>query len=223
MLKTALRPLQRTYAAVRRFFGDAFFERSMGIETNKQVSLEELGLAAPGRGDYDPSPWLALRRVLAKRDISGDDVFIDFGSGKGRVVVQAASYPFKRIIGIELSPELHAIAKANVDRSLTRLRCRNVELVNQDVLDYEIPDDVTVAYFYNPFDGETFAKVIDRLVTSVRRRPRTLKIIYVNPAEEQAVLRVGAKLTRVARGLGPDGRWARRKTIHLYTLSAGVH
>ncbi|MEQ1863671.1 MAG: class I SAM-dependent methyltransferase [Micropepsaceae bacterium] len=218
MLQALFRTARSVYSAVRRFSGDVFFERTMGIETSRSVALHELGLAATDRVDYDPSPWLALKRILPKRDVAKEDVFIDFGCGKGRVVVQAAMYPFLKVIGVELSSELHAIARNNVDRSLARLRCKNVELVNRDVLDYEIPDEVTIAYFYNPFGGETFSAVIDRLVASVRRRPRLLRIIYVNPVEEQTVLRAGATLTRAVLGVRPGTQWARQKSISMYAL-----
>src|SRR5262245_37566835 len=108
MLRTALRLAQSSYAGTRRLLGDVFFERAFGIETNEQVALQELGLAASDRVDYDPSPWLALRRILPKRAVTSNDVFIDFGSGKGRVVIQAAMYPFRKVIGIELASDLHA-------------------------------------------------------------------------------------------------------------------
>ena len=42
--------------------------------------------------------------------------FVDIGSGKGRVVMLAIGYPFRRVIGVELAPELHAIAQENLSR-----------------------------------------------------------------------------------------------------------
>lgn len=219
MLQATLRFAQTAYASTKRLFSNLFFEDALGVETNRPVALKDLGLAHSDRVDYDPSPWLALRRILPRNEVGPDDVFADFGCGKGRVLVQAAGYPFRRLIGIELSPELHAVAGANLDRSLPPARRADVELVNKDVLDYAIPDDITVAYFYNPFAGAIFANVIDRLAASVRSRPRALRIIYVNPVEEAAVLAAGAKLTREVRGLRPGKTWSLRKSIRMYTLA----
>ena len=40
--------------------------------------------------------------------------FVDVGSGKGRALLLASDYPFREIIGIELSHELERIARANI-------------------------------------------------------------------------------------------------------------
>src|ERR1700733_6367017 len=42
--------------------------------------------------------------------------FVDVGSGKGRALLLAMDYPFREILGVELSPELDRIARANVAR-----------------------------------------------------------------------------------------------------------
>jgi len=169
--------------------------------------------------DYEPTPWRVLGRMLRNHEIAQDDVFIDFGCGKGRVIVQAAAYPFRKIIGVELSRDLVEVAKGNVERSLPTLRCKNIELVNSDVLDYEIPDDVTVVYFFNPFEGDVFRRVIDKLVASLRRRPRSMRIIYTNPVEEETLLRAGARLLKTSNGLRPTKAWSRESSVRMYSLA----
>jgi Histone methylation protein DOT1 len=219
MLRNLLESVRSAYAALRRYGGYRLYERPLGIETSKVVRLSELGLDRLNRRDYEPSPWLALKRVLAQRDVSSEDVFIDFGSGKGPVVLQAARYPFRKIIGVELAPELHAVATSNIERALPTLVCKNIELVNKDVLDYDIPDDVTVAYFYNPFEGAIFASVIEKLVASIKRRPRMLRIVYMNSVEEDVLLCAGATLIKATRGLRPTKEWSRENSIKLYRLA----
>ncbi len=60
-----------------------------------------------------------------------------------------------------------------------------------DAAAYEIPDDVTVVYFYYPFVGDTFRRVMDNLAASLARRPRRLRLIYGLPTMEQEILRSG--------------------------------
>jgi hypothetical protein len=57
---------------------------------------------------YEPSGWRSLRRILCAEDVSPGDVFVDLGSGKGRVILEAAQYPFHHVIGVEIAPELTA-------------------------------------------------------------------------------------------------------------------
>lgn len=104
--------------------------------------------------------------------MTASDVFVDFGSGKGRIVYQAARYPLKRVIGVEISEKLNEIASANIEQNRSRLRCQDVELVTCDAADYGIPDDMTIAYFIYPFAGETFRHVIENIVDSLVRNPR---------------------------------------------------
>jgi hypothetical protein len=190
------------------------------IRTAGKIAPEELGIAHPDRVEYAPTPWFVLRRALPQDWIGPNDVFIDFGSGKGRVVYQAAVfYQFKRVIGIELSRELHEIAAGNIQRNRDRLRCEDVQLVHSDVLEYEIPDDVSVAYFFNPFTGQTFSMVVDRLLASVVRNPRTLRIVYLNPKEHGRLMAKGQiQLIKRIRGLRPTRDWARAASVHIYEL-----
>ncbi len=76
--------------------GDMMFEH--GIETAGHV--REVSHFHPDRVWYQASGWTYLRRVLPPREVGAGDVFLDMGSGKGRVLLQAAQrYPFARVIG----------------------------------------------------------------------------------------------------------------------------
>jgi SAM-dependent methyltransferase len=51
-------------------------------------------------------------------------VFLDVGAGKGRAMLLASQYPFLRVEGVELNPELAAITKANIGALAVRSRGR---------------------------------------------------------------------------------------------------
>jgi hypothetical protein len=157
------------------------FERGDFIDTSSVVRLEEYGLDHPQRLHYVATSRFVVPRVLRRIGVGPDDVFIDIGSGKGRIVYQAAKFPFKRVIGVEIAEELNRIARYNVDHNRDRLTCEDVELVTQDAVTYQIPDDLTVAYFYHPVQGPFYARVVDNLVASLDRNPRQLRIIHYYP------------------------------------------
>jgi precorrin-6B methylase 2 len=142
-------------------------------------------------------------------------VFIDYGSGMGRVLYEAAArYPFKRVIGLELSDELNEIARANLDRNSARLRCSNVEIVTGDALEYDPPSDVTVAWFYNPFTGATLEQALHKLLDTASG---PLRIIYGNPIEHEMLMATGRLTVKTRlRGWRPGKAWSRSNATIMY-------
>jgi SAM-dependent methyltransferase len=172
--------------------------RGVPREAARTVWLEDVGFAHRNRRSYAPSPWRLLRRLLPVDAVSPDDVFADFGCGLGRVVLEAAEqYPFKRVVGVEIVPRFAAAADSLLRRNAGRLRASSWEIVNEDVARYRMPDDVTIAYFYDPFAGDLFDSVVEQLERSIERRPRRLRIVYLTPVESARLERVpGLVITR---------------------------
>ncbi|MFI9557602.1 methyltransferase domain-containing protein [Nonomuraea endophytica] len=176
----------------RRRLARLLYDRRLGVSTTDFADLADFGLDHPERVYYSPAYWGTLRRALPARDVSGHDVFLDLGAGKGRMVLEAAGgYAFKRVIGVELSAELARIARGNLAATRLRLRAGEVEFVQSDVLDYDIPDDVSVVFLNNPFRGKIFAAAMTRLLDSADRNPRPITLIYFNPVEEPYLFHTG--------------------------------
>jgi SAM-dependent methyltransferase len=146
--------------------------------TQHEVSVEHYH---PDRVWYVPSSWSFLEKGLRGREITPRDVFVDYGCGKGRVLFQAAQHPFGRVVGVEISPALSEVARANLELNRTTFRCPDVDLVTGDATEFEVPDEMTVAYMWHPFVGDTFRRVIDNIVASLEQHPRRLRLIYVTP------------------------------------------
>lgn len=160
-----------------------FHDHRLGIRTRAMV--------ATGGGkdsiDYMPIPYRHLARMLSKVNMTGDCVFLDYGSGMGRVVTVAATYPVRRVIGVELSHAMVVAARSNFQHA-RGIRCRDVEFVEKNAADFVVPDDVTVIHFYNPFIGETLTRVVDHIRDSIKRRPRTIQVIYFNCSQFDHVI-----------------------------------
>ena len=212
--------LKSHFYAARRQIALVVFERRYGIETAREVPLEELGLAHPDRVRYRPSEWRTLRRILRPGEVGKGDVFVDFGSGMGRALLEAAEYPFRRVVGVELSQQLNDIAVRNVERRLAHLRCKQIQVVTADVVDYAVPDDVTVAYLANPFKGEILSAVIDNLISSFDRRPRELRLIYNFVREESRLLDTG-RVRKVREGRRFVRRWSHTDDLAMYRIVPG--
>ncbi|MFI6907856.1 class I SAM-dependent methyltransferase [Nonomuraea sp. NPDC050394] len=176
----------------RRRLARLIYDQRFGVHTADFADLEEFGLGHPDRVHYSPAHWGTLCRALPVQEVGRKDVFLDLGSGKGRMVLEAASrFAFRRVIGVELSPELVTVARDNVASTRLKLQAREIEFVNTDVLDYDIPPDVSVVFLNNPFRGEIFAAAMKRLIESADRYPRPITLIYFNPIEEPHLLGTG--------------------------------
>ena len=94
-------------------YGDIDFDWDYRVDTtwsNLPVGTRIREVLA-GRG-YQPSDPLTFHEMMAQLAIDFRDfALLDLGSGKGRALLMASDYPFRRIIGVELLPELHAIAE----------------------------------------------------------------------------------------------------------------
>jgi predicted RNA methylase len=136
---------------------------------------------------YQPSveeEFAAIMRHFATVDLS-TFTFIDLGSGKGRALLMAAQYPFARIVGVEVQPELDAIARRNIETIAGQhLRCPCIESVCADAREYDIPPDNLVLYLFNPFPDYVLREVLARLVASAQQRPRWIYVLYNAPFEQ---------------------------------------
>jgi SAM-dependent methyltransferase len=164
--------------------------RSAMHATMAPYSREEIGFRDADCCSHAPSySYYAFRAVL-NRFVrpTKDDVFLDYGSGLGNVLLMAATFPFREVIGVEYSQKLHDAAAQIIRQAESRLKCRNIQLVVADASTYDLPNDVTVIYFFNPFRGLLLRKVIENIRRSLVECPRRVRIVYNTPDDfERAI------------------------------------
>ena len=154
--------------------------------TKDPLALSGLTIAGPNRQhghDYRPTPCQLFEWALAGVDYDLTKLtFVDYGAGKGRVMLLAAEHPFVAVAGVEFAEELHDNAEMNIAQyPRSRMLCRNVECVLEDASQVGTPDGEAVHYFFNPFSREVFAEVLNNIVVSYRHKPRRLYLILVDP------------------------------------------
>jgi len=141
-------------------------------------------LAALSGAPYQPSEPALFAEMLGALGIDfAQFTFIDIGSGKGRTLLMAAELGFRRVIGVELLPELHQVALANIGAS----GYGNVESVCVDGRDYRFPPESLVIYLFNPLPAAALAQTIANLHKSLEQHPRPVRIIYHNPLSEDVL------------------------------------
>jgi SAM-dependent methyltransferase len=194
-------------------------EYRMGVHTGGSIDPCLLGHSPSGFG-YQPIDYGTFQSALQRVPIDPrQSVFLDYGCGKGRALLLAARLPFRRVLGVEISPELCDQACANVRRARRFLVCPDVQVVRADATEYIPPDDVSVVFLYNPFDEQVVRLVLDRLNESLSRRPRPLHIVYALPNSRPDVLSECPWLT--AECLTTDNPSWERLSVYTSRLATG--
>lgn len=162
------------------------FDRRHGTETAAEVLLVETGVPAEdavnGRNLYRPVWESEFHDTLAVLDLDFEGfTFVDIGSGKGKALMMAADYPFARVIGVEFSPGLHAIAQRNLHiyRSPAQ-RCSDLASIHVNALDYRLPEGPLICLVFNSFDAETMRRYIRTVEADLVCRSAPAYLLYAN-------------------------------------------
>lgn len=161
---------------------DRLFDWRYGVATSGLIHLASLAIESPNviHGvDYQPMRARYFRLMLHEIEVPKDSVLVDFGAGKGRILLLAARTGcFKKVVGVEFSPHLCHAAQENIGTFL-RLQATDVEfeVVNADVADYHVCPDQNVFFMYNPFDQVVLQYVLQNIDQSLIERPRPIWLI----------------------------------------------
>jgi hypothetical protein len=174
-------------------------------ETTANLTQQQIGVANKDCHEHHPTPSFFIFRSLMNRIIKPQetDVLLDYGSGLGCAILMAATYRFKRCIGVEYSKELNARAINTVQRARGKLLCQDIQFVAADASLYDVPDDVTVIYAYNPFSGDILRNACNRVTESLARRPRRLRILYYLPGHLDQTINGFKWITKRAEAVFP--------------------
>lgn len=187
----ALRFTKRAFKFTWRSIRLRWWDYKHNVDTcNRILAVKDIsGPSAAHALYYEACDSRLQTRLLRNLGIDFKDfIFIDIGTGKGKPLLVSAEFPFKRIIGLELSPALSEAARENCRNfRSSRQLCNNVEVICGDALEFEFPKEPTVLFMYNPFDALIMEPVIGSLVRSIKESPRKVVIIYLNPRQAHVI------------------------------------
>ena len=133
------------------------------------------------RYPYEPTPYSVLERLANSGLIRKKDVVLDYGCGKGRVDFFLSYQTRAKTIGIEYDERIFQAAVENQKNAVSGAR---TEFVLARAEEYEVPNEVTVCYFFNPFSIELLRKVMARIAESYYACPREITLCFYYPSEE---------------------------------------
>jgi len=191
-----------TPARLRQRYGDADYDWDHRVNTTSGAVKWRDRLLGVFHSAYQPTDAAAFHEMLdalaALTDLDFREfTFLDLGSGKGRTLLMASDYPFRRIVGVELLPALDHIACENLHlyRGESQ-QCFALDSVCADATAFPLPEEPLVIYLFNPFPESGLKKVIANLEMSLQANPRPAYVLYHNPLLDQ-VLGGSARLRKI--------------------------
>jgi predicted RNA methylase len=140
---------------------------------------------------YGTIPYRLIFMVLDRLGLGPQDVFVDLGCGRGRVLCCAARYQVREVIGVEDTAELVKSAEANL-RGMRGARTTRRRVICAKVQDFDYVG-VTAIFMFHPFGPRTLGQVLSRLKSSLMYGPPTQKfrLAYVHPVYESVIAELG--------------------------------
>jgi SAM-dependent methyltransferase len=161
------------------------FDTAHGVETSGSVSAAECAPDAALAAQISPyggsQPSIVRHGLLTLPDHERY-AFVDLGCGKGRPLVVASELPFRRLLGVELSPRIAAVARANAEAVARRYPDRTpIDIAVGDATAVSPPAQDVVYFMYHPFGRSLVRALVDNIVGELDHRLRHAFFVYYNP------------------------------------------
>ncbi|MFZ0769824.1 MAG: class I SAM-dependent methyltransferase [Candidatus Sulfotelmatobacter sp.] len=177
----------------RQRYGDAEYDWDHRVNTNSAAVGWRDRLLGVFHSPYQPTEAVVFHEMMGALSAQAgfdfrDFIFIDLGSGKGRTLLMASDYPFRRIVGVELLASLNGAALDNLSKYRSEAqKCFAIESICGDAAEFSFPVEPIVLFLFNPFPESGLRRVIANLEQSLRQHPRKIYVLYHNPLLEQVL------------------------------------
>ena len=165
-------------------FDDRSFDRRHGTDTGGMVPTSDLDIADEATkwqsNLYLGSPARVTRHLIRSLDIDCRDyTFVDYGSGKGRVALVAAEFPFRQVTGVEISRRLHNVAERNLEVYRNGKLQADIDFWCGNALDYQLPPGNLVLHMYHPFGPDVLKLMLEHIERAAADPGRTILVPYL--------------------------------------------
>jgi SAM-dependent methyltransferase len=178
----------------RQRYGDIDYDWEHRVNTTSAALSWRTRLLGLLHSIYQPIPPEQFRQImsaLAAHLSPGTSfsqfTFIDIGAGKGRALLLASEFGFRRIIGIELLPQLVEVAHENVREFERRDMRSEIEVICEDAMNFAFPPGPAVVFLFNPLRQSSLRRFLENLDLWMRQNSDPVYVVYANPIFEQTI------------------------------------
>lgn len=184
---------ESTPSRLRQRYGDADYDWDHRVNTTSAAVGWRDRLLGSLHSPYQPTePVLFQEMISALQQLTNldfrDFTFLDLGSGKGRTLLMASDYPFRRIVGVELLPALHRIAQDNLGHYKSESQqCFTLESICADASAFPPPAGPLLLYLFNPFQENVLRRFLENLDKRMGEQRCPVYVLYHNPLLEHVL------------------------------------
>jgi SAM-dependent methyltransferase len=160
------------------------FDLDHGTDTGGYISgadLPSVSLSALYITAYAGiSPSVLVQALLHLPFKTEDFTFVDLGCGKGRALMVASQFPFRRLVGVEIATDLCRAANSNI--ALQPDWAARISILNEDATTVTFPDGPLLIFLFHPFLSPVLRRALANLEQQLHRSPRETWLLYArNP------------------------------------------
>jgi len=160
----------------------AVYDEFLGICTEVNKSDDHSGRKI--FFEYGPTDYQMLETLFSKYPFEFEDHFVDFGCGKGRVIIMAAYHGCKHVTGYELDTNRYGKLVENVDNFRKKFDNESTfSISNINVEKVQLDDDSNKFWFFEPFHLKVYIRVLNEIQASLQRCIRNVSLFLYHPLE----------------------------------------
>lgn len=164
-------------------------EKKYGLDTLELINLRSQNI----KGDnlkhssaYQGANYFLLETAFKfLQQIGVNRSIVDFGCGRGRALVVAAYYGFSDLTGIEFAEQLYSDAIGNLETVKSKFPEITYRVFWEDAENYEVREIDETFFFFNPFDEIIMLGVVKNILSSLKKCPRDVYVVYLNPVHKE--------------------------------------
>ena len=167
------------------------FDAAHGTETSGSIAAAQCAPDAAMAAQmipYGGSQPSIVRAGIASLPDHAQYAFADLGCGKGRPLIVASEFPFRRLVGVEIAPALAEVARRNAGVIAgTHPRRTKIEIQVGDATAVSPAAERVVYFMYHPFGRALVAALVANIERQLDNGLRHAFFIYYNPVHGDVV------------------------------------
>lgn len=202
------------YKALRRKFTSEKYDAELGIKTTGYRYMDNQKLY----NRTESTPYLALKTLVDKYNVSEGDELVDFGAGKGRISIYLNKSMGIPVTGVEINKITFDEANNNLKNyhKQSERSPSEVSFVLDYAEEYQIKEQENIFFFFNPFHIEIFKKVTANIISNAEKHNKSVDIILYYPMNGfQQYLNENTAFELV-KNFNTKGMISRREKIMIY-------